>query len=150
MRALAAYLKPYRKESILAPLFKLLEALFDLLVPLVVARMIDAGSGERTVFLCFAGLIAMAAVGLGCSVLAQYFAAKASVGFAGSLRQALFAPVERLPLQDCLGRVAAGQLAPYPPGVPVVAPGERIGKKELAYFRQIGYNNREVTVAAMP
>ena len=68
MRALAAYLKPYRKESILAPLFKLLEALFDLLVPLVVARMIDAGSGERTVFLCFAGLIAMAAVGLGCSV----------------------------------------------------------------------------------
>ena len=52
MRALAAYLRPYRKESILAPLFKLLEALFDLLVPLVVARMIDAGSGERTVFLC--------------------------------------------------------------------------------------------------
>ena len=65
MRALASYLKPYRKESILAPLFKLLEALFDLLVPLVVARMIDAGSGERTVFLCFAGLIAMAAVGQG-------------------------------------------------------------------------------------
>ena len=96
MRALAAYLKPYRKESILAPLFKLLEALFDLLVPLVVARMIDAGSGERTVFLCFAGLIAMAAVGLGCSVLAQYFAAKASVGFAGSLRQALFDHIQSL------------------------------------------------------
>ena len=96
MRALAAYLKPYRKESILAPLFKLLEARFDLLVPLVVARMIDAGSGERTVFLCFAGLIAMAAVGLGCSVLAQYFAAKASVGFAGSLRQALFDHIQSL------------------------------------------------------
>lgn len=47
-------------------------------------------------------------------------------------------------------RVCTCQLAPYPPGVPVVAPGERIGKKELAYFRQIGYNNREVTVAAMP
>ena len=63
MRALAAYLRPYRKESILAPLFKLLEALFDLLVPLVVARMINAGGG-RTVYLCFAGLIAMAAVWL--------------------------------------------------------------------------------------
>ena len=96
MRALAAYLRPYRKESILAPLFKLLEALFDLLVPLVVARMINAGNGERTIFLCFAGLIAMAAVGLGCSILAQYFAARASVGFAGSLRQALFDHIQSL------------------------------------------------------
>ena len=96
MRALAAYLKPYRKESILAPLFKLLEALFDLLVPLVVARMIDAGDGKRTVVLCFLGLLAMAAVGLGCSVLAQFFAAKASVGFAGSLRQALFDHIQSL------------------------------------------------------
>ena len=95
MRALAAYLRPYRKESILAPLFKLLEALFDLLVPLVVARMINAGGG-RTVYLCFAGLIAMAAVGLGCSILAQYFAAKASVGFSGALRQALFDHIQSL------------------------------------------------------
>lgn len=63
-----------------------------------------------------------------------------------SLRQALFAPVERLPLQDCLGRVAAGQLAPYPPGVPVVAPGEVIGEKELAYLREIGYNILDVPV----
>ena len=96
MRALAVYLKPYRKESILAPLFKLLEALFDLLVPLVVARMIDAGDARHTVLLCFAGLLAMAAVGLGCSVLAQFFAAKASVGFAGSLRQALFDHIQSL------------------------------------------------------
>ena len=65
-----------------------------------------------------------------------------------SLREALFAPVERLPLSDCLGRVAAGQLAPYPPGVPVVAPGERITKKELSYFRKIGYNKQEVSVTA--
>lgn len=63
-----------------------------------------------------------------------------------SLRQALFAPVERLPLERCLGRVAAGQLAPYPPGVPVVAPGEVIGEKELAYLREIGYNNSDVPV----
>lgn len=63
-----------------------------------------------------------------------------------SPRQALFAPMETLPLEGCLGRVAAGQLAPYPPGVPVVAPGERIGKKELSYFAQIGYNSPNVAV----
>lgn len=63
-----------------------------------------------------------------------------------SLREALFAPVERLPLSDCLGRVAAGQLAPYPPGVPVVAPGEVILEKELAYLKEIGYNNLDVPV----
>lgn len=63
-----------------------------------------------------------------------------------SLRDALFAPVERLPLENCLGRVAAGQLAPYPPGVPVVAPGEVISEKELAYLREIGYNNLDVPV----
>ena len=93
MRSLGKYLKRYRRESILAPLFKLLEAMFDLLVPIVVARMIDSGviAGQRsTVFLCFGALVLMAAVGLTCSVTAQYFAAKASVGTAGALRQALF------------------------------------------------------------
>lgn len=55
-------------------------------------------------------------------------------------RQALFAPRVRLPLADCAGRIAAGQIAPYPPGVPVIAPGERIEKKHLAYLTQIGYN----------
>ena len=59
---------------------------------------------------------------------------------ARSVRQALFAPSEVRPLEECEGRVAACQIAPYPPGVPVVAPGEVISKKELAYFRQIGYN----------
>lgn len=63
-----------------------------------------------------------------------------------SLREALFAPMERLPLENCLGRVAAGQLAPYPPGVPVVAPGEVILEKELAYLKEIGYNNLDVPV----
>ena len=57
-----------------------------------------------------------------------------------SVREAIFAPSERRPLGECRGRVAACQIAPYPPGVPVVAPGEEIGKKELAYLRQIGYN----------
>lgn len=66
-----------------------------------------------------------------------------------SLREALFAPVERLPLENCLGRVVAGQLAPYPPGVPVVAPGEMIGEKELAYLREIGYNNSDVPVMCL-
>lgn len=55
-------------------------------------------------------------------------------------RQALFAPREALPLADSAGRIAACQIAPYPPGVPVIAPGEQIGKKHLAYLREIGYN----------
>lgn len=55
-------------------------------------------------------------------------------------RQALFAPRERVPLADSAGRTAAGQIAPYPPGVPVIAPGERIQKKHLAYLAEIGYN----------
>lgn len=61
-------------------------------------------------------------------------------------REALFARERTLPLEQCLGRVAAGQLAPYPPGVPVVAPGEMISEKELAYLKEIGYNNDLVPV----
>ena len=59
-----------------------------------------------------------------------------------SPRQALFAPVREWPrpLKDCQGEIAGCQIAPYPPGVPVVAPGERISKKELAYLQKIGYN----------
>ena len=99
MRRLAVYLKQYRRESILAPAFKLLEVVFDLLVPVVVARMIDsgaAGGNAGAVWLSFGGLLAMAAVGLGCTVAAQYFAAGASAGFAGTLRQALFDHVQSL------------------------------------------------------
>ena len=61
-------------------------------------------------------------------------------------REALFAAAETLPLERCVGRVAAAPLAPYPPGVPVVAPGEVLGKKELSYLARIGYNNPRVAV----
>lgn len=63
-----------------------------------------------------------------------------------SVRQALFAPRRRAVLWECEGCVSACQVAPYPPGVPVIAPGERIGKKHLAYLRQIGYNNDMIEV----
>lgn len=65
-----------------------------------------------------------------------------------SPRRALFSQVEKLPLFQCEGQVSAGQIAPYPPGVPVVAPGEEISKKELAYLKKIGYNNAIVPVVA--
>ena len=63
-----------------------------------------------------------------------------------SLRGALFAPTQLVPLYHSAGRVSAAQIAPYPPGVPVVAPGERISEKELAYFRKIGYNSTDIPV----
>lgn len=99
MRKLAVFLKGYGKESVFAPLFKLLEALFDLLVPIVVAQMIDSGTAagdERSVWICFGILLLMAVIGLGCSVVAQFFAAKASVGFAGALRQTMFGHIQSL------------------------------------------------------
>ena len=65
-----------------------------------------------------------------------------------SPRQALFEPGRLCPLKDCEGQIAASQVAPYPPGVPVIAPGEQITKKELAYLQEIGYNMlSEVRVA---
>lgn len=99
MKKLTVFLKQYRKESILAPLFKLLEAIFDLLVPLVVAAMIDTGAvvgRTKIVLLYFGALLLMAAAGLFFSVTAQFFAAKASIGFAGALRQALFDHIQTL------------------------------------------------------
>ena len=99
MRNLAVYLRPYRKESVLAPLFKLLEVVFDLLVPIVVAQMIDVGVANNDrpyIVVCFLILLLMAAVGMGCSFTAQFFAAKASVGFAASLRQAVFDHIQTL------------------------------------------------------
>ena len=98
MKNLFPYLKKYKKESLLAPLFKLLEALFDLLVPLVVARMINTNALEdRTqIFLCFGTLILMALVGLACSAVAQFFSAKASTCIAGDLRQELFDHIQKL------------------------------------------------------
>lgn len=93
MKKLASYLKRYTKESILAPLFKLLEVVFDLMVPLVVARMINIGVADNDrgyMVRCFLILILMALLGLAASITAQFFAAKASTGFAADLRQAVF------------------------------------------------------------
>ena len=65
-------------------------------------------------------------------------------------RQALFAPRQSIPLEQAEGQVAAGQVAPYPPGVPVIAPGERVDKKSIAYLKEIGYNTLEdVSVAVL-
>ena len=98
MKKLSVYLKRYTAQSILAPLFKLLEVVFDLLVPLVVARMINLGVGnnDRGVLTqCFFILIGMALLGLACSITAQFFAARASTGFAADLRQAVFDHIQR-------------------------------------------------------
>ncbi len=99
MRQLLPYLKQYRLQSVLAPLFKLLEVIFDLLVPIVVADMIDVGvaGGSRGYMVrCAAILLLMALLGLASSITAQFFAAKASVGFAAKLRQALFDHIQAL------------------------------------------------------
>ncbi len=96
---LTVYLRDFKKESVLAPLFKMLEALFDLFVPLVVAAIIDqgiAGNNKGYIFRHCGLLILLAAIGLTCSITAQFFAAKASVGFAARLRQALFDHIEKL------------------------------------------------------
>ena len=112
MKKLAFYLREYRKESVLGPLFKLLEAFFDLLVPLVVAYIIDYGIGEKRTdrigWMC-ALLVGLALVGLACSITAQFFAAKASVGCATRLRHALFAHIQRFAYQD-LDRVGGSTL----------------------------------------
>ena len=99
MRSLLIYLKDYKKESILAPLFKMLEASFELLVPLVMAAVIDVGiAGEDRSYIirmCLV-LIALGLTGLGCSITAQYFSAKAAAGFGTGVRHALFAHIQSL------------------------------------------------------
>ena len=99
MGRLMKYLKDYKKESILAPLFKLLEAFFELMVPLVMANIIDRGiANEDMGYIGKMGLylLALAAVGLISSITAQFFAAKAAVGFSTKLRQALFDHIQGL------------------------------------------------------
>lgn len=99
MKKLWKYMRDYRREGILAPLFKLLEASLELLVPLVMAQIIDTGiaNGDRGFILSRCGILAvLAAVGLVCSITAQYFAAKASVGFAARLRSTLFKHIQSL------------------------------------------------------
>ena len=103
MKRLLVYLKTYRKECVLGPLFKLLEALFELFVPLVMTAIIDVGisSGDPRYILERCGLLALlAVVGLICSITAQYFAAKAATGFSARLRSALFAHVQGLSYRE--------------------------------------------------
>lgn len=98
MKTLLAYLKGYKKESILAPLFKMLEASFELFVPLVMAAIIDVGIANRDkpyiVKMCFV-LIALGIIGLVCSITAQYFAAKAATGVGTGIRHGLFEHIQK-------------------------------------------------------
>ena len=99
MKKLLVYLKDYKKESILGPLFKLLEASFELIVPLVVASMIDVGIPNQDkgyIVKMALILVALGVIGLISSVTAQFFAAKAAVGFATKVRQALFDHIQKL------------------------------------------------------
>lgn len=103
MKRLMMYLKDYKKESILAPLFKLLEAFFELMVPLVMANIIDYGISNRNMgYIGKMGLLLLllGVVGLASSITAQFFAAKAAVGFSTQLRQALFDHIEDLSFTD--------------------------------------------------
>lgn len=99
VKKLLVYLKDYKKETVLAPLFKLLEASFELLVPLVMAAIIDTGiarSDRGYIFRMCLVLVALGVIGLVCSITAQFFAAKAAVGFAAKLKHALFAHIQSL------------------------------------------------------
>lgn len=99
MRKLLTYLKDYRKESILAPLFKMLEASFELFIPLVVASIIDKGiGGSDKAYIYRMGLvmILLGVIGLACSVTAQYFSAKAAVGFTAKVKSELYRHIQSL------------------------------------------------------
>lgn len=97
MKSLLRFLKNYKKETVIAPLFKMLEAIFELFVPLVMATIIDVGIGQSdkqyVLKMCMV-LIALGVIGLACSLTAQYFAAKAATGFATELRHDLFAHIQ--------------------------------------------------------
>lgn len=103
MSKLVKYLKGYIKESVIGPLFKLLEACFELVVPLVMANIIDVGirNGDSAYILKMGGvMVLLGALGLVCSLTAQYFAAKAALGFGTALRNDLFAHVNSLSLSE--------------------------------------------------
>ena len=99
MGKILVYLKDYKKESILAPLFKMLEALFELFMPLVMAKVIDIGIANSdkpyVIKMCLV-MVLLGIIGLVCSITAQYFSAKAACGFATKLRHALFSHIESL------------------------------------------------------
>ena len=113
MKKLFKYLKPYRKECVISPLFKLLEAIFDLLVPIIVKLIIDEGIARGNAPSPISGLdgygfisamcgvlVVFAVVGLGCALVAQYFAARAAVGFATDLRRDLFAHMQHISYRE--------------------------------------------------
>lgn len=99
MKKLLIYLKDYKKESILAPLFKMLEASFELFVPLVMAAIVDvgiAGNDKGYILKMCLVMIVLGVIGLICSITAQFYAAKAAVGFATKLRRSLFVHIQKL------------------------------------------------------
>ncbi len=103
MKRLLVYLKDYKKESFFAPLFKMLEAIFELIVPLVVASIIDNGILKNNIsyiVICSAILVALAVIGMVAAITAQYFAAKAATGFGKELRYALFDKIESLSFSE--------------------------------------------------
>lgn len=103
MRRLLKYLKGYEKETVLAPLFKMLEATFELIVPLVVAGIVDVGIKNRDtgyIWRMCAVMVLLGVIGLVCSLTAQFFSAKAAMGFSTALRQELFAHISRLSYRE--------------------------------------------------
>lgn len=103
MKSLVKYLRNYKKETVLSPLFKLLEATFELFVPLVMASIIDKGIGNGDkgyIFKMCLVLVALGVIGLVCSITAQFFAAKAAVGFAAKLRHALYDHIQSLSFSE--------------------------------------------------
>lgn len=103
MKKLLVFLKDYKRETVLAPLFKLLEAFFELLVPLVMASIIDRGIADKDMgYIVRMGLclLSLGIIGLATSITAQFFAAKAAVGFSAGLRQALFDHIQGLSFTD--------------------------------------------------
>ncbi len=103
MKKLLVYLRSYKKETVLSPLFKLLEAIFDLLVPVVIKQIIDVGiaNEDNPYILIMCGiLVGFALIGLVCALCAQYFAAKAAVGFSTGLRRDLFARIQQFSYQQ--------------------------------------------------
>ena len=110
MNQLKPYLKPYLKETILAPLFKLFEAILELFVPLIMAVIIDKGIGNKDTTLILhqgAILIGLGILGVAVSITAQYFAAKAATGFTADVRQALFSKIQYFSFSqlDALGMI---------------------------------------------
>ena len=103
MKKLLRYLKGYGKETVLAPLFKMLEATFELIVPLVVAGIVDVGIQNRDqayIWRMCAVMVLLGVVGLVCSLTAQYFSAKAAMGFSTALRQDMFAHISSLSYRE--------------------------------------------------